>query len=170
MPKSRLVNTAVGTLLLFMLSISSFVCSVKAMNSFVTPEGIRKMKAAKIDTEIISLLAIQQTCVVSPDLLVRLKHAGADSDTLRGIIVADRHKQPNTARLSTEEIEILKEAGCSDEMILRLLGKTAVETVVDAQGNETVIYRTDVLNPPKGEDGQECLDVYDIYIENLEKN
>jgi len=61
-----------------------------AMNSLVGPDGLNKMKQAKISNEVIQMLVAEQTCSVTGEFLVRLKKAGADDETLKSVILADR--------------------------------------------------------------------------------
>ena len=156
------------TLCLLVLVIFSYPKPVTAMNSLVTAEGIGKMKAADINGKVIAVLAAEQTCTVNPDLLVRLKKAGVKTQALKQIITADRCRQHQTATLSTKDIEVLKKAGCSEGMIMRLLGVTAVKTVVDEQGNENVIYDTHTLPSPEGPVDSGKPDAFYINIEKLE--
>ena len=65
-----------------------------AMNSLVGPDGLNKMKQAKISNEVIEMLVAEQTCSVTGESLVRLKKAGADDETLKSVILADRYKNP----------------------------------------------------------------------------
>jgi len=140
------------------------------MNSLVTADGIKQMEAANLKQELIALIAVEQTCSVSPELLIHLKNAGADDETLRQVILADRYKKPRPARLSPEDIEVLKKAGCSDGMIIRLMGGSATEIVVDEQGNESVVTRTDRLESTQEESNAEDPKMFFINIEKLEGN
>ena len=140
------------------------------MNSLVTADGIKQMEAADLNQELIALIAAEQTCSVSPELLIHLKNAGADDKTLRQIILADRYKKPRPARLSAQDIEVLKKAGCSDSMILRLMGDSATEILVDEQGNESVVTNTDRLESTEEGNTAEDPKTFYINIETLEGN
>lgn len=170
MVKTTLRNAGIRTLFLIALSFPFIAIPAKAANSYVTADGVKRMKAADIDSEVIALLVAQQTCSVSPDLIIELKDAGADANTLKEVILADRYKQRKPARLSAEEIDVLKKAGCPDEMILRLFGEGEITSVVDSEGNESVLYRTDTLNPSRGRTAHQAPDTYNIYIEKLQKD
>ncbi len=151
-----------------------FVCLspayATAMNSLVTADGIEQMEAANLNQELITLIAVEQTCSVSPELLIHLKKAGADDETLRQVILADRYKKPRPARLSAQDIEVLKKAGCSDAMIIRLIGGSTTEIVVDEQGGESVVTRTDRLQPTQEDNSVEDPKMFYINIEKLERN
>lgn len=162
------MKTRVFCLVFFFLCLSPTYG--KAMNSLVTADGINQMEAADLNQELIALIAAEQTCSVSPELLIHLKNAGADDKTLRQIILADRYKKPRPARLSAQDIEVLKKAGCSDSMILRLMGDSATEIVVDEQGNESVVRRTDRLQSTEEDNNAEDPKMFYINIEKLERN
>lgn len=120
-----------------------------AMNSLVGPDGLKKMKQAKISDEVIQMLVAEQTCSITGEALVKLKKGGADDETLKSVILADRYKNPRKANLSVEQIEILKKAGYSDEMIMQMLHVTPTKRVVDEQGHESVVYGTRRAPEPK---------------------
>lgn len=162
------MKTRVFFLVFFFLCLS--LTYAKAMNSLVTPNGTKQMEAAGLNQELITLIAAEQTCSVSPEFLIHLTKAGVDDETLRQVILADRYKKPQPARLSAQDIEVLKEAGCSDGMIIRLMGGLATEIVVDEQGNETVVTRTDRLESSQEDDNTEDPKMFYINIEKLERN
>jgi hypothetical protein len=118
-----------------------------AMNSLVGPESLKKMKQARISDDVIQMLVAEQTCSVTGDSLVRLKEAGADDETLKSVILADRYKNPRKAKLSVEQMEILRKAGYSDETIMQMLHVAPTKKVVDEQGHESVVYGT--RRPPE---------------------
>jgi len=118
-----------------------------AMNSLLGPDGLRKMKQAGISNEVIQMLAAEQTCAVTGEFLVRLKKAGADDETLKSVILADRYRNPKRAHLSVEQMKILRKAGYSDETIMQMLHVTPTTSVVDQQGHEGVVYGT--RRPPE---------------------
>ncbi len=152
------------------LAISFFVVPVGAMNSLVSADGIKKMKEARISDNVIKILVAEQTCSVTPAFLVELKKAGADNKMLEEIVLGDRYKNPTKAGLSTEEVEILKKAGCSEEMVLRLLDIKPVERIVDEQGNESIVYRTDLPATRKSDISDKPTDTVNINIEKVEGN
>ncbi|MBW2601284.1 MAG: hypothetical protein JRD47_05055, partial [Deltaproteobacteria bacterium] len=100
------------------LVITFFVVPAGAMNSLVSADDIKKMKEARISDKVIKILVAEQTCSVTPAFLVELKKAGADNKMLEEIVLGDRYKNPIKTGLSTEEVEMLKKAGCSEEMVL----------------------------------------------------
>jgi hypothetical protein len=120
-----------------------------AMNSLVGPDGLNKMKQANIGNEVIQMLVAEQTCSITGESLVRLKKAGADDETLKSVILADRYKNPKKANLSVEQMNILRKAGYSDETIMQLLHLTPTTRVVDQQGHESVVYGTRLPPEPK---------------------
>jgi len=141
-----------------------------AMNSLVGPDGLNKMKQAKISNEVIQLLVAEQTCSVTGESLVRLKKAGADDEILKSIILADRYRNPKEARLSVEQMKILKKAGYSDETIMQMIHVTPTKRVVDQQGRESVVYGT--RRPPEPTppaSTPEDLDFPPVIIKKLEQ-
>lgn len=118
-----------------------------AMNSLFGPDGLRKMKQAGISNEVIQMLTAEQTCSVTDELLVRLKKAGADDETLKSVILADRYNNPKRVHLSVEQMKILRKAGYSDETIMEMLHVSPTTRVVDQQGHEGVVYGT--RRPPE---------------------
>ena len=120
-----------------------------AMNSLVDPDGLNKMKQANIGNEVIQMLVAEQTCSITGESLVRLKKAGADDETLKSVILADRYKNPRKANLSVEQMKILRKAGYSDETIMQLLHVTPATRVVDQQGHESIVYGTRLPPEPK---------------------
>ena len=120
-----------------------------AMNSLVGPDGLNKMKQANISNEVIQMLVAEQTCSITGESLVRLKKAGADDETLKSVILADRYKNPKKANLSVEQMKILRKAGYSDETIMQLLHLTPTTRVVDQQGHESIVYGTRLPPEPK---------------------
>ena len=140
-----------------------------AMNSLVGPDGVKKMKQANIGNEVIQMLVAEQTCSITGESLVRLKKAGADDETLKSVILADRYKNPKKANLSVEQIKILRQAGYSDETIMQLLHLTPTTRVVDQQGHESVVYGTRL--PPEPESTAstpEHLDLPPVIIKKVE--
>jgi len=152
------------------LAITFFVVPAGAMNSLVSADGIKKMKEARISDNVIKILVAEQTCSVTPAFLVELKKAGADNKMLEEIVLGDRYKNPIKTGLSTEEVEILKKAGCSEEMVLRLLDIKPVERIVDEQGNESIVYRTDLPSTRKSDISDKSTDTVNINIEKVEGN
>jgi hypothetical protein len=142
--------------------------SAWAMNSLVGPDGLKKMKQANISNEVIQMLAAEQTCSITGESLVRLKRAGADDETLKSVILADRYKNPKEIKLSTEQIEILRRAGFSDETIMQLLHLTPTTRIVDQQGHESVVYGTRVPPEPKpSASAPEHLDLPPVIIKKV---
>ncbi|MBW2602389.1 MAG: hypothetical protein JRD47_10820, partial [Deltaproteobacteria bacterium] len=119
---------------------------------------------------VIKILGAEQTCSVTPAFLVELKKAGADNKMLEEIVLGDRYKNPIKTGLSTEEVAILKKAGCSEEMFLRLLDIKPVERIVDEQGNESIVYRTDLPSTRKSDISDKSTDTVNINIEKVEGN
>jgi len=152
------------------LAITFFVAPAGAMNSLVSAGDIKKMKEARISDKVIKILVAEQTCSVTPAFLVELKKAGADNKMLEEIVLGDRYKNPTKTGLSTEEVEILKKAGCSEEMVLRLLDIKPVERIVDEQGNESIVYRTDLPSTRKSDISDKSTDTVNINIEKVEGN
>ncbi|MBW2265602.1 MAG: hypothetical protein JRF28_05430 [Deltaproteobacteria bacterium] len=152
------------------LVITFFVVPAGAMNSLVSADDIKKMKEARISDKVIKILVAEQTCSVTPAFLVELKKAGADNKMLEEIVLGDRYKNPIKTGLSTEEVEMLKKAGCSEEMVLRLLDIKPVERIVDEQGNESVVYRTDLPSIRKSDISDKSTDTVNINIEKVEGN
>ncbi len=152
------------------LAITFFVVPAGAMNSLVSADGIKKMKEARISDNVIKILVAEQTCSVTPAFLVELKKAGADNKMLEEIVLGDRYKNPTKTGLSTEEVEILKKAGCSEEMVLRLLDIKPVKRIVDEQGNKSIIYRTDLPSARKNDISDKSTDTVNINIEKVESN
>jgi len=152
------------------LAIIFFVVSAGAMNSLVSADGIKIMKEARISDKVIKIFVAEQTCSVTPAFLVELKKAGADNEMLEDIVLSDRYKNPTKAGLSTEELEILKKAGCSEEMVLRLLDIKPVERIVDEQGNESIVYRTDLPSARINDISDKSSDTVNINIEKVEGN
>lgn len=140
-----------------------------AMNSLVGPDGVKKMKQANIGNEVIQMLVAEQTCSITGESLVRLKKAGADDETLKSVILADRYKNPKKANLSVEQIKILRQAGYSDETIMQLLHLTPTTRVVDQEGHESVIYGTRLSPEPKPKASTpEHLDLPPVIIKKVE--
>ncbi|MBW2317124.1 MAG: hypothetical protein BBJ60_09890 [Desulfobacterales bacterium S7086C20] len=152
------------------LVITFFVVPAGAMNSLVSADDIKKMKEARISDKVIKILVAEQTCSVTPAFLVELKKAGADNKMLEEIVLGDRYKNPIKTGLSTEEVEMLKKAGCSEEMVLRLLDIKPVERIVDEQGNESIVYRTDLPSTRKSDISDKSTDTVNINIEKVEGN
>jgi len=152
------------------LAITFFVAPAGAMNSLVSAGDIKKMKEARISDKVIKILVAEQTCSVTPAFLVELKKAGADNKMLEEIVLGDRYKNPTKTGLSTEEVEILKKAGCSEEMVLRLLDIKPVERIVDELGNESIVYRTDLPSTRKSDISDKSTDTVNINIEKVEGN
>jgi hypothetical protein len=152
------------------LAITFFVVPAVATNSLVSADGIKKMKEARISDNVIKILVAEQTCSVTPAFLVELKKAGADNKMLEEIVLGDRYKNPTKTGLSTEEVEILKKAGCSEEMVLRLLDIKPVERIVDEQGNESIVYRTGLPSTRKSDISDKSTDTVNINIEKVEGN
>jgi len=151
-------------------AITFLVAPAGAMNSLVSAGDIKKMKEARISDKVIKILVAEQTCSVTPAFLVELKKAGADNKMLEEIVLGDRYKNPTKTGLSTEEVEILKKAGCSEEMVLRLLDIKPVERIVDEQGNESIVYRTDLPSTRKSDISDKSTDTVNINIEKVEGN
>ncbi len=141
-----------------------------AMNSLVSPDDIKKMKKAKISDALIQMLVAEQTCSVTADFLLKLKRSGADNKMLEGVILADRYKNPTKKSLSAKQLEILKKAGYSDEVILRLFNVPQVKRTVDEQGNESVVYGTGGPSQPGSADSGQSQDIYNINIEKVERD
>jgi hypothetical protein len=140
------------------------------MNSLVSPDDIKKMKKAKISDALIQMLVAEQTCSVTADFLLKLKRSGADNKMLEGVILADRYKNPTKKSLSAKQLEILKKAGYSDEVILRLFNVPQVKRTVDEQGNESVVYGTGGPSQPGATDSGQSLDIFNINIEKVERD
>jgi hypothetical protein len=159
----KTIISMVSTLALLLLL---FIVPVKATNSLANPEGIENMKAIGIDNAVIRTLTAEQTCSVSPDLLVKLKRAGVDDETLIQVILADRYKKPKPVNFSTREIDLLRRAGCPDEVIATLQGVTSPAPFVDGDKREGVVYRTDGLRDPED---RRCNDTPNDFYINIEK-
>ncbi|MCK4784343.1 MAG: hypothetical protein KAV87_11370, partial [Desulfobacteraceae bacterium] len=143
--------------------------AVWAMNSLVSPGDIERMRKAKISDAVIQTLIAEQTCSVTAAFLITLKRFGADDKMLEGVILADRYKDPAKADLSAKQIELLKKAGYSEEMILKLFHTTPVKRVVDEQGNECVVYGTGVSSKPEATTPSQSQGTFNIYIEKMER-
>lgn len=150
----------IGTLL--------FVLPGWAANSFVNPDGIEKMKSAGIDGKVIEVLAAEQTCSVSPAFLIALKQAGATADTLKQIVLADRYRNPKSSPLSEKEIQLLRDIGCPEGLIARLLGLPQEKPVKGKDDTGNVIYRTDTLGASPNADCVNPPDAFYINLENVE--
>jgi protoheme ferro-lyase len=162
MKKGLNITSSVGLAVIF--------CGLAwAMNSLVSPEDIKKLKEAKISDAVIQLLVAEQTCSVTADFLMSLKSSGADDEMLKLVILADRYKDPARANLSAEQIEILKKAGYSDEMIVQLFHVTPIKKVVDKQGNESIVYGTGVLPKPETTAPAQPPHIFNINIEKVER-
>lgn len=114
-----------------------------AINSLVRPTAVKKLKAAGISNEVIELLITEQTCSIKADDLLALKKHGADDKILKAVILADRYKNPTKAELSAQQLELLRKAGLSDALILRLFHVPSAKRVIDEQGNESIVYGFD---------------------------
>ncbi len=145
-------------------------CSVAwATNSLMSPDDIVKMRTAKISSSIIELLVAEQTCSVTADFLVTLKNSGADDKVLEAVILADRYKRPAKVSLSVEHAEMLKKAGYSDDMILKLFVVPPARRVVDKQGNESVVYGTSGHAGDKTDTTPPSGGTFNINIEKVER-
>ncbi len=152
------------------LGLAILFCGLAlATNSLVSPDDIKKMKEAKISDAVIQLLVAEQTCSVTADFLTSLKKSGADDEMLKLVILADRYKNPTKTDFSVEQIEILKKAGYSDQMIVELSNITPIKRVVDKQGNESILYRTGVLPKPETATPDQSLGSFNINIEKVER-
>jgi hypothetical protein len=127
------------------------------MNSLVSPGDVKKMKEAKISRAVIQVLMAEQTSSINGDCLIMLKRAGADDEMLKSVILADRYKNPKKADLSLEQVEMLKKAGFSDEVIVRLFN------------NERVVYGTGSPPKLKGSPPSQSQSTYNINIERVER-
>ena len=142
---------------------------VWAMNSLVSPDDITSMKRAKISDTVIQVLIAEQTCSVTGEFLMKLKSAGADDDMLKAVILADRYKDPKKAELSPEQIEMLKKAGFSDEVIMQIVNSTPVKRITDDHGNESIVYGTRRVPEAETAPPTDSQGIYDIYIEKVEQ-
>ena len=140
-----------------------------AQNSLVGPDDIRKMKKANISDGVIQTLLTEQTCSITGEYLVMLKRAGANDEMLKIIILADRYKNPRKADLTVEEMELLRKAGFSDEVIVQLSNMTPSKRVTDAQGNESVVYGTGLPIKPETDTPQQEQPTFNINIEKVEQ-
>jgi hypothetical protein len=138
-----------------------------AMNSLVSPGDIKKLKEAQISRAVIQTLMAEQTSSINSDYLIMLKKAGADDEMLKSVILADRYKNPKKADLSLEQMEILKKAGFSDEVIVRLFNVAPTKRVVDEHGNESVIYGTGLDPEPPTSPPDQTQGTFNINIERI---
>ena len=153
------------------ISLAIILCGTAwAMNSLVSPDDIKKMKKGKISDALIQMLIAEQTCSVTADFLLKLKRFGADNKMLEGAILADRYKNPTKKSLPVKQLEILKKAGYSDEVILRLFNFPQVKRTVDERGNESVVYSTGGPSQPGAADSGRFHDIFNINIEKVERD
>lgn len=149
--------------------ITAYLCNVAwAMNAWVAPEDIHKMKKAKIGDNVIQMFIAEQTSTVTADFLINLKNKGADEKTLAAVILADRYKCPKNTDLSLEQWEILKKAGYSEETLQKLFNGPSVKKVVDEHGNERIVYTTGGPSPAQTKTPDYSRGTYNIHIERIE--
>ncbi|MBW1739601.1 MAG: hypothetical protein JRJ42_00535 [Deltaproteobacteria bacterium] len=140
---------------------------VLAMNSLVGPDDIRRMKSAKISDSVIQMLIAEQTCSITSESLIKLKSAGANDAMLKSVILADRYKNPKKAELSIEQIEMLKKAGFSDEVIMQMVNSIPVKRIVDDHGHESIVYGTRLAPEPETSLPAKSQSTYNINIEKV---
>jgi len=155
------ISSAIAIVALFIFS------SAWSMNSLVGPDDINKMKAAKISDAVIQMLLSEQTSSVTAEFLINLKNNGADDKTLAAVILSDRYKNPKKSELTVKQQEVLKKSGYSDESLSELFEGPSVKTVVDEQGNESVVYGTGGTSPEQVKNRDTSQGTYNINIERV---
>jgi hypothetical protein len=157
----------------FLLSVAGmtiiFSGLVWAMNSLVSLDDISRMKEAKIGDAVIQMLMAEQTCTVTSEFLIKLKRLGADDEMLKAVILADRYKNAKKAELSAEQMEMLKKAGFSDDVIMQIINSTPVKRVTDDHGSESIVYGTRRAPEAETTPPTESQGNYNINIEKVER-
>jgi hypothetical protein len=126
------------------------------------------MKSAGIGDEVIQAVVAEQTCSVSPAFLIALKQAGANDETLKQIVLADRYRDPKASVLSERQIQLLREIGCPDGLIAKILGLPGAKPVKRKDDTGDVTYRTDALRAPVNPDSANPPDAFYINLEKVE--
>lgn len=118
------------------------ISRVFSANFFVSLEDIMQMKQAGLNGKIIDLYSSEQTCSVTPSLLIQLHKSGADDVFLEKVIKDDLYTNIMNSEFIDNQNNIFKLYSFSEVSDVNFISNTGIFVEGDNQGNEIVIYKS----------------------------